>query len=336
VAVAALCFALVSGKLVELASLPGGASLTPAVGRLVLLSLPQALVYSLPIAAAAATLLAFATMGRRGELVAAGAAGASHWTLLWPALAGAVLISAATTFDAVVLVPQARFATRELLLTEGKRDPTLLFAPGEPINAFPGSTIIIGGRRGSRLLRVVIFERGDGGSASLRANEATVSYDSKAKTVLLDMQDCVEILPNPDDPAKTTEVRLERLGITLDASQLGEVTVRRHTKDLAPSALLARAEGEAKAAYELHRRLSLGLAPLAFVALAAPLALRLKSRSRGAGVGAAALIFLAYYAGAMAAEAAFERGGAPSWIPWLPSVGIAAAGAVACFLGARR
>lgn len=335
-ALGALSFALATGELVQLVSRPGAAALKPAVGRLILLSLPGSLAVAIPIAAAAATFLAFGGMGRRGEIVAAGAAGASHWKLIWPVLAGACIVATAATFDTVFLVPEARYAARQLLAAGGREDPTLLFVPGEPIDAFPGRTIIIRGRRGDTLLGVVVFEQGEGASSSLRAAEATVSYDGETRTVVLIMRDCIQLVPDPENPARTAEARLAQLRLALPAPAEDAPLVRRHAKDLALPALLERAREERKALYELHRRLALGLAAPAFVALAAPLALRLRASSRGAGVGAAALLFVGYYAGAMATEAAFERGGAPAWIPWLPDAGLAAAGVIACLLEPRR
>src|SRR5262249_38657952 len=58
--------------------------------------LPGVLVFTLPMAVLAGTVIGFARMGTDSEIVAMRSAGVGTWTMIWPALILGLLVSVAT------------------------------------------------------------------------------------------------------------------------------------------------------------------------------------------------------------------------------------------------
>src|SRR6266404_7717238 len=78
--------------------------------------LPSVLIFTLPMAVLAGTLIGLGRMGSDSELVAMRAAGVSTWRILWPALALGVIATAATAELNLKEAPQAQQQLKSVII----------------------------------------------------------------------------------------------------------------------------------------------------------------------------------------------------------------------------
>jgi len=86
-----------------------------------LLSMPKAAYFALPLAAVLAGTLVYGRMAAQNELMACRASGIPMWSLFWPTIVLAVVASAATFFLAAWPLPASAYAAKRLTLADIER-----------------------------------------------------------------------------------------------------------------------------------------------------------------------------------------------------------------------
>ncbi len=82
-------------------------------GQIEIALIPNVLVFTLPMAVLAGTIIGFARMGSDSEIVAMRAAGIGTWSMLWPILLMGMILTAATTYINMKEAPQAARGLRK-------------------------------------------------------------------------------------------------------------------------------------------------------------------------------------------------------------------------------
>lgn len=306
---------------------------------LALALLPTVLVFTIPMAVLAGTIIGLGRMGSDSELVAMRAAGVSTWKMLWPALALG-LIATAATFE--LNLKEAPRAQQQLKNVAVRSALYKLDSPVEPrtfTNDIPGYVIYV--RDGDKA-------RGEWGRVFIQSQEADHStllitaragrIDSSAEKSELVLQDAMKTrLPSAEarDQSYVVE-RLKQLRIVIDMGR-GSLLARMQRSESDPDQMewselrrtIAQTTGpkNREASMIFHKRLAFSFAPLVFALFGAALALRMRRGSRGFGVLVSLFIMLIYYLTTLAGDQMARAGSVP------PVVGAWLATALAMAMG---
>lgn len=269
--------------------------------------IPNALVFTLPMAVLAGTLIGFSRMGSDSELVAMSAAGVGTWRLLWPALLLGLFFTFGAFYINLEASPHAARALRRAVL---RAAVVKLDSPVEPRSFYteiPRYVVYVrdGDKAQGQWGRVFIFSKETDGSTRL-VTARSGRIDSAGETSELVLSDA-EAARLPGDAKGERSYVMERLSQLRILFPTGRsaLLARLRSTDLAPeeldwSALSKRAyDANPLQAREmktlLHKRLALSCSTLVFALLGAALGLRVRKGGRGLGALLSLLIMIAYY-----------------------------------------
>jgi LPS export ABC transporter permease LptG len=311
------------------------------VYNLSLALLPSVVVFTLPLAVLAGTIIGFGRMGSDSEVVAMRAAGTGTWKMLWPALLLGALATAGATYLNLKEAPQAQ----HLLLRVGIEAALYkLDSPVEPrsfTTEIPGNVIYVrdGNKAEGKWGRVFIFSQQREQTRLITAQSGRI--DSSADKSELVLQNAVMTTLPQDGAAQDSSYIVEHLSQLRLAFNTGRgelITKLQHPKP-APDemewgqlrAFLAQATGKDKldAQTAFHKRLTFSISPLVFALFGAALALRVRRGSRGFGVLLTLIVLIGYYLVALAGEQMARAGTlSPLAGSWLATTLLFAAGIV--------
>jgi LPS export ABC transporter permease LptF/LPS export ABC transporter permease LptG len=306
---------------------------------LALALLPTVLVFTVPMAVLAGTIIGLGRMSSDSELVAMRAAGVSTWRMLGPALALG-LIATAVTFE--LNLKEAPRAQQQLKSVAVRSALYKLDSPVEPrtfTNDIPGYVIYV--RDGDKA-------RGEWGRVFIQSQEADHStllitaragrIDSSSETSELVLQDAMKTrLPSAEarDQSYVIE-RLKQLRIVINTGR-GTLLARMQKSESDPDQMewndlrrtIAETTGPKRreASMIFHKRLAFSFAPLVFALFGSALALRMRRGSRGFGVLLSLFVMMIYYLVTLLGDQMARAGSAP------PVVGAWLATALALVIG---
>src|SRR5260370_1222862 len=254
------------------------------VYSLALALLPTVLVFTIPMAMLAGTIIGLGRMASDSELVAMRAAGVSTWRMLWPALALG-LIATAATFE--LNLKEAPRAQQQLKSVAVRSALYKLDSPVEPrtfTSDIPGYVIYV--RDGDK-------SRGEWGRVFIQSQEADHStllrtarvgrIDSSEEKSELVLQDAMETrLPSTEarDQSYVLE-RISQLRIVINTGRSSLLAGMRKSEsdpDQMEWSELRRTMAETtgprnrEASRVFHKRLAFSFPPLAFAFLSPPFA----------------------------------------------------------------
>jgi len=188
-AIALFVFLILSlNALRDLAGLLAAGRVTfPVFFKLILLSVPYAISYALPLGLLSGIMIAFGRLSSTHEMIAMRTAGLSLYYLSAPvfALAGlGVMLSLAFNF---YYTPLARSQYSHIQEEVVRDNPLSYLQPRTFIKEFPGYVIYIGSRDGSRLRDFWIWELNQENQAVLfvRAQTGELTYDAEDRALIL-------------------------------------------------------------------------------------------------------------------------------------------------------
>ncbi len=294
--------------------------------------LPNVLVFTIPMAVLAGTIIGLGRMGSDSELVAMRAAGMSTFRMLWPAL---VLGAIATVAALYLNLQEAPRAQRDLKVVLVRSALYKMDSPVEPrtfTTDIPGHVIYV--RDGDKT-------RGEWGRVFIQSQTADrLTYLTTAKLGRIDaaaekselvLQDAVRTkLPAPDarDQSYTVE-RLAQFRFDFNIGRSGLLASMRKSDanpdemewgELREFAAQSTGRDQREAEMLLHKRLAFSFSPLLFALFGAALALRVRRGGRGLGVLLSLLVLLIYYLLTLAGDQMARAGSLPAGVgPWLAS-----------------
>lgn len=271
---------------------------------------PSILIFTVPMATLAGTLIGFSRMGSDSELVALSAAGVGRRRILSPVLMLGAVATLLTLYCGLEVAPASARALRATALR------TALQKLNSPIDlrAFnteiPGKIIYVrdGDEARGEWGRVFIYaQESDNQVRLITARLGRI--DSSGDQSELVLSDAVStMLPAPDKVDRSGKQivtdRSAQLRVRLDtgrsqalaklrerATELDEMNL----SDLATHARTVTGEQHYEAATELQRRFALSVAPLCFALLGAGLGLRVRRGGRASGVLLSLAVLFIYY-----------------------------------------
>jgi LPS export ABC transporter permease LptF/LPS export ABC transporter permease LptG len=301
--------------------------------------LPNILIFSLPMSVLMGTATGFSRLASDSELVAIRAAGVGTWRILSPALLLGVLLCVLTLYTGFVWAPSAARNLKEIALGAALRKLESPVDPRSFYTGMPGKVVYVrdGDREKGQWGRVFMHWLEPGGGVRL-VTAATGRLDTSGEQTELVLEDAVitTLPPEGEGPAGgvTTE-HSSRLRIRDDRLNLSRSQLLKRLREREPELeemgwdeLRRRAAGSdneaLKAEAALHRRLSLCMAPLAFVLLGGSFGLKIGRGGRSAGILAALVTLVFYYLLALLGEQLWRAGLVPpilgAWLAFGTSV----------------
>jgi len=188
-----------------------------------LLSMPKAAYFALPLAAVLAGTLVYGRMAAQNELMACRASGIPMWSLFWPTIVLAVVASAATFFLAAWPLPASAYAAKCLTLADIERlFFTRLASTGKIRLKEANFQMTVDRVVGDMLYGPTLKYRGTGGQTYCYAPFGRVTFDRARNRVRLALWEAVVM-----DESHTVPVRgTHAVGLTLPT------TVPREEDDL--------------------------------------------------------------------------------------------------------
>ena len=316
------------------------------VFRLLWVLMPLVTAYSIPVGFLFGVLAGVARLSGDAEVVAMRACGLGPGTLLGPALALAVLVTACTGVLMVHGEPASRRAMRQVLAEVASRGG--LLEPGRFRAIGPRVVFVQARDRDNRLRRILVSDRSDARRPFLVfAEQGRFSFDSASTTIRLELERG-EVHLETGDADRHQRIVFERFDYAIDASALFDHDGRVRPREMTFASLretLAALERGAPAGNgrdpndfraQYHRRLALPFAPLPFAALGVALGVRRTRGARSWGFLVCALLTTGYYLLLSFGEFLGESGRVPAALAlWIPNLAFAAT-AVALLWRMRR
>lgn len=299
------------------------------VGEILALRLPETAFYTFPMATLLAALLAYGRMTGDGELTAFRAVGVSYARLVAPALAFAVVVSAATVGLNEIVVPAAAWRAKSLLYEamhqravpvardhlfypERENDELKRFFYARHFDGRLMQDVVVQEFEAGRLVRLIQASEAEPRPDGWRfANGVIHQVDERGEfryTVRFAEQ---RIALGSDLLALGSENRSPQ---EMSAKELGN-----HMNRLARTGASPRELGELGVLW--HQRFAVPCAAIVFALLGAGMGIRPQRSSASVGLGLSILVIFAFYLVMFLGMALGQTGQVPPWLgAWAPDL----------------
>jgi LPS export ABC transporter permease LptF/LPS export ABC transporter permease LptG len=303
---------------------------------------PNVLVFTLPMATLAGTIIGFSRMSSDSELVSIRASGVSGWNILFTPLLIGLLLSACGFYINFTAAPWAARTLRRAGLQAALKK---LDSPVEPriFNTdIPGYVVYVGegDKAQGRWESVFIYSQDKSGATRL-ITARSGRIDAAAEQSELVLSDAVATtLPGKTDvKGQYVTERLAQLRVVLETGRKGLLerlqrddpdTDEMSFEELWAAGHVQGGKEVRDAGILFHKRLSLSFAPLVFALLGGSLSMRFKRGGKGWGSLLSLLTLIAYYMLSLLGDQLARKGTVePLTGAWIATV---AAIAVSCVL----
>lgn len=188
-------------------------------------NLAYMVVLAVPMASLLATLMIFGSMAESRTWTVIRNCGISLWSLSWPVLATAALLSCGMTYFNNVLLPESNFRALNMWQTIRTARPGFELEPGVFYQEIDEYSILVGHREGNQLRDILIYDytQGIASGATIRAKRGQlVPEGDMLNMVLLDGElHRLTRSPSAISVERYEKMTFERFELRLDLSELG-------------------------------------------------------------------------------------------------------------------
>lgn len=326
VTVAVFTFILLLGNILKdvLDLLASGQATFSLVARAILLLIPFAVAFALPIGMLTASLLVFGRLSADGEITAIRSGGISLVAAAAPILGLSVLLSGLCGWFNGYVAPSSRVAFKQLQQDAIRAKGFAGFAAGRYLD-FGSLTLYARDASGTNLREVLVYQVSGGRRMlDLWAPEASVTLDTNGwplQLVLHDAQGLALFGTNSQIPIYTSEWSTNLAALRPDSVVLpkpSEMTFPQLRTELERRRISG--DPVTPILVQLHRQVAFSFACIGFTLIGIPLGLRSHRRETNVGIALALLLLLAYYAFIILGQALETREAArPHLILWIPN-----------------
>ena len=309
-----LSFVLTIGLLVQIVGYILDGVPMSLVGEFCLVSLPETLQWSMPLALLVSSVLVFSRLSADNEISAMRACGINLFSILkWPALFGLICTLAGVYINNEI-VPRGHEVRRSLKAKVSVDTGLELLEPGRVIDDFPKVKIYFGAKEGNWLHDLVVIDYSNPKvDRMITASKALVTQ--QGKDVSLDLY---QMTVDPVDEKHATMARANRFRYFVKDA-IKEAKYSKKTKDLRAGELLKSIDemeklikrtdkdevgrkaakslrGEiSRAKTEFSKRIVFALASVCFVLVGIPLGIKAQRKESSVGMAISLCIALGYY-----------------------------------------
>ena len=309
-----LSFVLTIGLLVQIVGYILDGVPMSLVGEFCLVSLPETLQWSMPLALLVSSVLVFSRLSADNEISAMRACGINLFSILkWPALFGLICTLAGVYINNEI-APRGHEVRRSLKAKVSVDTGLELLEPGRVIDDFPKVKIYFGAKEGNWLHDLVVIDYSNPKvDRMITASKALVTQ--QGKDVALDLY---QMTVDPVDEKHATMARANRFryfvkdaikeskyskktkdlraGELLKSIDEMEKLARRTGKDEVGRKALKSLKGEiSRAKTEFSKRIVFALASVCFVLVGIPLGIKAQRKESSVGMAISLCIALGYY-----------------------------------------
>ena len=319
------------------------------VGKLLLLTLPNIVVLTLPMSLLFGTLIAVGRLSSDSELIAMRASGLSLLTLYRPILLLSGFLTVLNTLLMVYVLPWGNHSLQELRLEITTQTVAQQVEPRVFYEEWEGKVVYVfevppGGRRWKGVFLAEAIPSTEKNQITT-ADWGEVLVDPAGERVVLRLYNAIQHKVDLSAPDRYEVSRHRRLDLVLDdqftTEQKAKISVSKGIRELTLGELrdLLRdpaidAEQRNLARVEIHKKFSIPVACLVFGLFALPLGINNRRGGKASGFALSIAILIVYYILINNGEEAARFGRMPAWLAmWLPNILLAALG---MFLLVRR
>jgi lipopolysaccharide export system permease protein len=285
--------------------------------QLILLLLPYAVMYAMPMGILCGVLLVLGRMSAENEVTAMRAAGLSLGRIARPVYLLGVMGMVGALFVNLQFMPQARVKYKQELLNALRTDPRLLIVPKTFIREFRSTVVYVGERQGDVLKDVWVWrlDKESRVTEMIRAESGVIAFDDASNSLLFTPKNAFAERRNKNPEDFKTEFQSassDATSVSFPLEKLfGQRVINQKPDWLTFSVLLgeiARAKVPVPGGDEVARikrltnlrmvlqdKLAMAMAVLTFVFVAVPLGIKVSRRETSANLGVAVLLALGYY-----------------------------------------
>lgn len=292
----------------------------PTFVRLVLLLVPFAVSYALPMGMLTGVLLTLGRLSADSEITAMRAAGIGLLRIARPVVVLGALGFLLGLYVNFTAMPEARLEYQRQLADSVRVNPLRFIVPRTFIREFPGYVVYVGDKQGALLKDFWLWEldRKQQVVRTVRAASGRFEYDAEFNTLLLTLLVAQIETRNPRNPenfaepplvgtfAKTEQIRLPldklfgRSGVYqklkwMTYSQLRAEEARLDALAVPPELVQSHRREQMKVQLVLQEKFQNALAMLSFALIGVPLGIRVSRRETSANLSVAVALALGFY-----------------------------------------
>ena len=325
------------------------------------LLIPFVMVFALPIALLASTLLVFGRFSADQELTAARAGGISLVSLVLPVILLSIALCGVSAYVNLYFGPSCRVAYKDLIFKFGAQFLGSQLPEGVYIKEFPGQILYIGKNDQGRLENVIwIGRKSTNTTFRLRAARGLVQFDTTNRVIRVEL---LNVTGFTDADDKTIPMHMSRFPLTLPLNagaskskkpqKISDFTFDQLRDELrtieASLGQLATQKGSSgedalkrqqerqdqlrdfvsPLRVQMHRQVAFSFACFGFTLVGIPLGIRVHRRETNVSFAIALVLVLVYYSFLVAAQSLATR---PEFYPhlivWIPNLIFQVVGAV--------
>ncbi len=302
--------------------------------KVMILNMPQAFTFTIPMAAMISTLLVFGRMSADSEITAMKSCGLGLWQIASTPLAFALFLSIICFFIYSFVVPRSYAMSKGILRELKTSVPLAVLEEGRFTQPFAGVSIYIGNRKDDILHDVRIFElMKSGGKRKINAETGRIEMDDKAGKILVYL---TGVRIDPFMEGRSGVAYLEEWTLEFPGKKLGKrvntkpiyftwVEIRERIRNTAKYFPLLDEEAVAgehsRLLVEFHLRFVQSLSCLVFVLLGIPLGVKTHRKESSIGI-AMSLMIIVFFQIFIIAGKSLSRTPEfyPHFIIWLPII----------------
>lgn len=319
------------------------------VGKLLLLTLPNIVVLTLPMSLLFGTLIAVGRLSSDSELIAMRACGVSLLTLYRPILLLSGFLTLINTALMVYALPWGNHALQELRLDIATQTISQQVQPRVFYEEWEGKVVYVfevppGSKRWKGVFLAESVPSGENNQITV-ADWGEVRVDQAGERVVLRLYNATRHKVNLNAPDRYEISRHKRLDLILEdqftSEQKAKISVSKGIRELTIPELLELADDPAAseeqvnlAQVEIHKKFSIPVACMVFGLFALPLGINNRRGGKASGFALSIAVLIVYYILLSNGEEAARFGRIPAWLAmWAPNIILAATG---LFLLVRR
>lgn len=337
-------FLFTSAEMIIRRGLPAG-----VVGELLLLSLPNIVVLTLPMSLLFGILIAVGRLSSDSELIAMRAAGISLLTLYRPILLLSAFFTILNTVLMVYALPWGNHALQQLRLEILTQSISQQVQPRVFYEEWEGKVVYVfevpqGEKRWHGVFLAESVPTGQDNQVTI-ADWGEVLVDSTGEKVVLRLYNAIRHKVDLNAPDRYEVSRHRRLDLILEdqftSEQKAKISVSKGIRELTLSELqqlsedpTASQEQRNLASVEIHKKFAIPMACMVFGLFALPLGINNRRGGKASGFALSIGVIVLFYVLLSNGEEAARYGRVPGWLAmWAPNLLLAAGG---FFLLVRR
>lgn len=293
--------------------------------------LPLLLTYTIPLAVLCGTVMVFSRLSADNEVTAMRASGISLWQILSPCLWIALALAGLCLYLHTWLAPLCHERADRLKHGNALTNAAAFLEPGQQV-MLPGYVLYVEDIDDKKLRHVQVYTLDDDGAVreDIHARRGWLFEGEQEGILILKLQNAVIARRGAlasgagGGRIQTPELKLELdMGALVGRERLFRHPIYLRLPDLfsAIDVLRERGRDVTHLYVELHTRLSLSVAPLAFLLIGIPFGIRTQRSETSIGMVVSLILALVFYAFIVLGDNLKDNAAAhPDLIVWVPAV----------------